>query len=156
MGQQCPVMSAAIEFDELLPPMLSEIDDARIALAAARRLESPTPPAIDVVPLTASSTLGKGTLYAVLGDPVHWYAVRLLIQQGKLPVGARVAVRVFLNAAQWQHAGAVARQAERANVVEISSDRPRRTIDRAAARQWAARDLVRYLPSGRNAISVPA
>ena len=143
MGQQLSSMTADIRFGSVLAPVLSETDDARIAIMAERLMQDPTMRELDVVPLTAAAELSDRTLYAVIGDPLRWHALRLLIQQGKLPGEAPVAARVFLSRPQWQRAGLVARFAEAAHAIPVTVERPRPA--RRGPRQWSPQDLVRFL-----------
>jgi hypothetical protein len=141
MGQHGTSMTAQVRFANLLEPVLSEIDDARIAVVAARILRDGALPDIDVVPLDEAPAMSDATIYAVRGDPVQWHAVRLLIEQGKLAADARVPVRIFLSPAQWRRAGLVARIAEVAHRIALPVMRRKR----AAGRAWSPRDLVRHL-----------
>jgi len=142
MGQKLSSMTAQIRFGSVLAPVLSETDDARTAVMAERLLGDPAQRELHVVPLTAAPELTDRTLYAVVGDPVRWHALRLLMQQGKLAGDATVAARIFLNRDQWQRAGLVARLAEAVNATPVTVERLRR---RRAARQWSPHDLLRYL-----------
>ncbi len=139
MGKQITAMTAQVPFSRLLEPVLSEIDDARIAVVAARIQRGRALPDLDVVPVSAAAELRDMSLYGLLGDAVEWHAVRLLIQQGKLPADARVPVRIFLNAAQWRRAGLVAKLAQAAHRSDVAV-KPRR-----ARRALSPLDLVRYL-----------
>jgi hypothetical protein len=141
MGQQFKSVTAELPFASLLAPVLGEVDDARIAVAAADILRADVVPEITVIPIEAAPVLTGASAYTVVGDPVQWHAVRLLIDQGKLPADARVPVRIFLNSAQWRRAGLIARIAEVANRITLPAMRRRR----AAAREWSAHDLVRHL-----------
>jgi hypothetical protein len=142
MGHQPSSMSAEIRFGNILEPVLCEVDDARIAVVAEHLQADPNLRELEVVPLTAAPELNERTLYAVVGDPARWHAVRLLIQQGKLAGDVPVTARVFLNREQWQRAGLVARFAEAVNATPVTIERLRR---RSAARQWSPHDLLRYL-----------
>lgn len=144
MGQQLTAMTAWVRFSRLLEPVLSEMDDARIAVAAMRIQGRRVLPDLDVVPVSAAPELTDATLYALHGDPVGWHAVRLLIQQGKLPADARVPVRILLNTAQWRRAGLVAQLAQAAHRSDIVVERPRRNR-RPSARALSPLDLVRHL-----------
>jgi hypothetical protein len=142
MGQRLQAMTAHIRFANLLAPVLGEVDDAGIALAAARILNDRGLYDIDVMPVSTKPVLTDDTIYALLGNPVAWHAVRLLMAQGKLPADARVSVRIFLSGEQWRRAGMIARMAEIAHDTDIAVERPRRG---AFAPPLSPRDLVRYL-----------
>jgi len=142
MGEQLSSMTAQISFNAVLAPVLSETDDARIAIMAERLLGDPALRELDVVPLTAAPEMTDRTFFAVVGDPVRWHALRLLIQLGKLPSDAPVSVRVLLNGDQWNRAGLIARFAEAAHAMPVAVTRGRK---RRAAPPLSPQDLVRNL-----------
>ena len=126
MARPLKAMTAEVRFGALLAPVLSAVDDAGIAVAAARMLQGDPLPALDVMPLGRTAALNERTLYVLLGDAVGWHAMRLLIEQGKLANDAHVPVRVFLDPAQWRKAGVVAHVAEIAHRTPVKVKRPRR------------------------------
>ena len=133
MGRSLKAMEAEVRFGALLAPVLSAVDDAGIAVAAARMLQGDPLPPLDVMPLGRSRELTERTLYALLGEPVGWHAMRLLIEQGKLASDARVPVRVFLDPAQWRQAGLISHVAEIAHRTPIELKRRPRRAARPAA-----------------------
>jgi hypothetical protein len=139
MGEQFSSMTAEISFGSVLAPVLSDTDDARIAIMAERLLGDPALRELDVVPLTTAPELTDRTFFAVVGDPLRWHALRLLIQQGKLPGDAPLPVRVFLNGDQWNRAGLIARFAEAAHAIPMPVKR------RRAAPALSPQDLIRHL-----------
>ena len=121
------VMNAQIRFSSLLAPLLGDGPDAAtVALHANRILETRRMRDVDVIPLSADPVLTENTLYALRSGFADWHAVRLLIDQGKLPPDPRLPVRVHLNAAQWEKAGEIAHEA---------ADQHRATRDRQARRR---------------------
>ncbi len=116
-------MNALVRFSNLIAPILSDGSDAAsVAMLANHILESNDIRDVDVIPLTAAPELDENTLYALRSGFAHWHAVRLLIDQGKLPPDPRIHVRVHLNAAQWHKAGKIAQEATDAHRSE--RDRP--------------------------------
>ncbi len=112
MARRVHVMNAQIRFSSLLAPVLGDgFDAATVALQASRILETRRIRDVDVIPLTAAPELTENTLYALRSGFADWHAVRLLIDQGKLPPDPRVPVRVHLNPAQWEKAGVIAHEA---------------------------------------------
>src|SRR5258708_38415404 len=106
------VMNALVRFSNLLAPVLSDGPDAAtVALLASRMWETQRIRDVDVIPLTMAPELNDNTLYALRGGIADWHALRLLIEQGKLPPDPRVHVRVHLNQAQWEKAGEIAHEA---------------------------------------------
>ena len=126
MGRVLRAMTAEVRFNALLAPVLTAVDDAQVAVTAARLLRAGAVPTLDVMPLSRTPELDERTVYALLGDAVAWHAVWLLIEQGKLPANARLPVRIFLDRAQWRQAGLVARIAELAHRTPVRVERPRR------------------------------
>jgi hypothetical protein len=109
-------MNALVRFSNLLAPVLSEGPDAAtVALLASRIWETQRIRDVDVIPLTMAPELNDNTLYALRGGIADWHALRLLIDQGKLPPDPRVHVRVHLNQAQWEKAGEIAHEAAEAH-----------------------------------------
>jgi hypothetical protein len=112
MGRHPRVMHALIRFSNLLAPFLSDGPDAAsVALLATRILETRKLRDVDVIPLSAAPELTEDSLYALQSGVADWHALRLLIDQGKLPPDPRIHVRVHLNQAQWDKAGEVAQEA---------------------------------------------
>jgi hypothetical protein len=110
-------MNALVRFSNLLAPVLADGPDAAtVALLAARILETRRLRDVDVIPLTTSAELSDNTLYALRSGIADWHALRLLIDQGKLPPDPRVHVRVHLSQVQWEKAGEVAREAADAHL----------------------------------------
>jgi len=106
------VMNALVRFSNLLAPVLSDgPDSATVAILATRILETGKLRDVDVIPLSAAPELTENTLYALQSGVADWHALRLLIDQGKLPPDPRIHVRVHLNQAQWDKAGEVAQEA---------------------------------------------
>ena len=132
MGRQLKAMTAEVRFGALLAPVLGAVDDAGIAVAAARMLQGDPLPPLDVMPLGGAAELTERSLYVLLGDAVGWHAMRLLIEQGKLANDARVPVRIFLEPGQWRKAGIVAHVAEIAHRTSVKVKRPRRAVRPAA------------------------
>ncbi|MBI3515926.1 MAG: hypothetical protein HY060_17975 [Proteobacteria bacterium] len=122
MGAPLMVMFARIRFSNFLAPVLSECDDAQIAVAASRILRDRAINRIGVIPLIQDADL-TGTTYAMLSGATEWHAVRLLVAQGKLPANLRLPVRIVMNRAQWRRAGLIAHVAEAAHAVSIGADR---------------------------------
>jgi hypothetical protein len=144
MARHPRVMHALVRFSNLLAPVLADGPDAAaVALLAARMLETRTARDVDVIPLTAAAELTDNTLFALRSGIADWHALRLLIDQGKLPPDPRVHVRVHLNQAQWEKAGEVAREAADAHI----STRERLARRRARrARTSAYRRMFGWLP----------
>ena len=112
MGRSPHVMNALIRFSNLIAPVLGDGPDAAtVAVVASRILETQRIRDVDVIPLTAAPDLDETTLYALRSGFNDWHAVRLLIDQGKLPPDPRIHVRVHLNQAQWDKAGEIAHEA---------------------------------------------
>ena len=112
MARQPHVMNALVRFSSLLAPVLADGPDAAtVALLAARILETRKLRDVDVIPLTTAAELSDNTLYALRSGIADWHALRLLIDQGKLPPDPRVHVRVHLSQAQWEKAGEIAHEA---------------------------------------------
>jgi len=134
------VMNALVRFSNLLAPVLSDgPDSATVAILATRILETGKLRDVDVIPLSAAPELTENTLYALQSGVADWHALRLLIDQGKLPPDPRIHVRVHLNQAQWDKAGEVAQEATDAHCA--ARDRlARRRLRRAkpaAYRRWS-------------------
>ncbi|MEJ0071113.1 MAG: hypothetical protein WDO24_22960 [Pseudomonadota bacterium] len=112
MGRHPHVMNALIRFSNLLAPVLSDGPDAAtVAILASNILDTRKLRDVDVIPLSAAPELTENTLFALQSGVAHWHAVRLLIDQGKLPPDPRIHVRVHLNQAQWDKAGEIAHEA---------------------------------------------
>jgi hypothetical protein len=129
MGRSPHVMNALIRFSNLIAPVLGDGPDAAtVAMLASRILETQRIRDVDVIPLTAAPELDETTLYALRSGFNNWHAVRLLIDQGKLPPDPRIHVRVHLNQAQWDKAGVIAHEAadEHRTEREKRVRRPRR------------------------------
>jgi hypothetical protein len=105
------VMNALVRFSNVIAPVLSDHDDASVALLAGRILETRRIRDVEVIPLTAEPEITETTLFAIRSGFDDWHAVRLLIDQGKLPPDPRIHVRVHLNQAQWDKAGEIAQEA---------------------------------------------
>ena len=131
MGRRPLVMNALVRFSNLIAPVLGDGPDAAtVATLASRILETRRIRDVDVIPLTAEPELSETTLYAVRAGFADWHAVRLLIDQGKLPPDPRIHVRVHLSQAQWDHAGVIAHEAADAH----RSARDRQSRRRATRR----------------------
>jgi hypothetical protein len=127
MGRRPLVMNTLVRFSNLIAPVLSDGPDAAtVAQLANRILETRRIRDVDVIPLTTEPELSETTLYAVRSGFADWHAVRLLIDQGKLPPDPRIHVRVHLTQAQWDKAGEIAHEA---------ADAHRRARDRQARRR---------------------
>jgi hypothetical protein len=112
MGRHPRVMNAQVRFSNLLAPVLSDGPDAAtVAMLATRILETRKVRDVEVIPLSAEPALTENTLFALRSGFADWHALRLLIDQGKLPPDPRVHVRVHLNEAQWEKAGEIAHEA---------------------------------------------
>jgi hypothetical protein len=112
MGRHPRVMNAQVRFSNLLAPVLSDGPDAAtVAMLATRILETRKVRDVEVIPLSAEPDLTENTLFALRSGFADWHALRLLIDQGKLPPDPRVHVRVHLNQAQWDKAGEIAHEA---------------------------------------------
>ena len=112
MGRHPHVMNALVRFSNVIAPVLSDShDDASVAVLAGRILESQRIRDVEVIPLTAEPDITETTLFAIRSGFDDWHAVRLLIDQGKLPPDPRIHVRVHLNQAQWDKAGEIAQEA---------------------------------------------
>ena len=106
------VMNALVRFSNLLAPVLGDGPDAAsIAVLANEILATRKIRDVEVIPLTAEAELTDATLFALRSGFADWHAVRLLIDQGKLPPDPRIHVRVHLNQAQWDKAGEIAQEA---------------------------------------------
>jgi len=117
MAKQQRVMHALVRFSSLLAPVLGEgPDSAAVALLANRILATRKLNDVDVVPLSTAAELTENTLFALRSGVADWHALRLLIDQGKLPPDPRVHVRVHLNQAQWEKAGEIAQEAFDAHI----------------------------------------
>jgi hypothetical protein len=112
-------MSGRIRFGKFLAPVLTDSDDAAIAVAASRILRDRAVGAIDVIPLTHDPELTEATHYAIRAGATEWHAIRLLVEQGKLRADVRLPVRIFMNGGQWRRAGLVAFVAEAAHSVSV-------------------------------------
>jgi hypothetical protein len=136
MGRHPRVMNALIRFSNLLAPVLAEgPDSATVAVLASRILETQKVHDVEVIPISEAPELTENSLFALRSGFNDWHALRLLIDQGKLPADPRVHVRVHLNQAQWDKAGEVAHEA--ADAHETARERlPKRRSGRArGARQ---------------------
>lgn len=112
MGKSPRVMMALVRFSNLLAPVLADgADAATVALLANTILETRRIHDVDVIPLTTEPELTDTTLFALRSGFAVWYAVRLLIDQGKLSPDPRVPVRVHLSETQWDKAGEIAHEA---------------------------------------------
>jgi len=141
MGRHPHVMNAQVRFSNLLAPVLSDGPDAAtVALLATRILETRKVRDVDVIPLSAAPELTENTLYALRSGIADWHALRLLIDQGKLPPDPRIHVRVHLNQAQWDKAGEVAQEA--ADAHQSARDRLARRRLRCARPAAYRRRLV--------------
>jgi len=140
MARPPRVMHALIRFSNLLAPVLAEGPDAAtVALLAARMLETRSLRDVDVIPLSAGAELTDNTLFALRSGIADWHALRLLIDQGKLPPDPRVHVRVHLNQAQWDKAGEVAHAAADAHVAardRLARRRAKRARPPVYRRRW--------------------
>ena len=139
MARHPRVMNALVRFSNLLAPVLADGPDAAtVALLAARILETRRLRDVDVIPLTTSAELTDNTLYALRSGIADWHALRLLIDQGKLPPDPRVHVRVHLTQVQWDKAGEIAHEATDAH--SAARDRLARRRERRAKsgayRRW--------------------
>jgi len=125
MGRSPRVMNALIRFSNLIAPVLGDGPDAAtVAMLASRILETHRIRDVDVIPLTAAPELDETTLYALRSGFNNWHAVRLLIDQGKLPPDPRIHVRVHLNQAQWDKAGEIAHVAADEHRTERERQKP--------------------------------
>jgi hypothetical protein len=135
MGRPPRVMNGLVRFSNLIAPVLSEgpdTDAASVAVLATRILETQRIRDVEVIPLTAAPVLTETTLFAIRSGFDDWHAVRLLIDQGKLPPDPRIHVRVHLNQAQWDKAGEIAQGAaiEHTILEAAKQRRPRRRTAR--------------------------
>lgn len=106
------VMNALVRFSNLLAPVLSDGPDAgSVAVLANEILATRKIRDVEVIPLSADAELTDNTLFALRSGFADWHAVRLLIDQGKLPPDPRIHVRIHLNEAQWEKAGEIAHEA---------------------------------------------
>jgi len=128
MGRQPRVMNALVRFSNLIAPILSEGNDAAsVAVLAGRILESQRIRDVEVILLTAAPEITETTLFAIRSGFDDWHAVRLLIDQGKLPPDPRIHVRVHLSQAQWDKAGEIAQEASIQHIfLQAAQERPRR------------------------------
>jgi hypothetical protein len=117
------VMFARVRFNKFLAPVLSECDDAQIAVAASRILCDKAIDHIAVVPLAQDAELTGTTAFAMVSGATVWHAIRLLIAQGKLPENVRLPVRIIMNHEHWRRAGHRARVAEAAHAGTLAADR---------------------------------
>ena len=122
------VMNALVRFSNVIAPVLSDShDDASVAVLAGRILESQRIRDVEVIPLTAEPDITETTLFAIRSGFDDWHAVRLLIDQGKLPPDPRIHVRVHLTQAQWNKAGEIAQEASIQHIfLQAAKERPRR------------------------------
>lgn len=135
MEKQTRVMNTRVRFSNLLAPVLTDgLDSATVALLASRILETQRVRDVDVIPLSHTPELSENTLYAIRAGFADWHAVRLLIDQGKLPPDPRIHVRVHLNQEQWDKAGEIALEA-----AEEHQNERYRQIKRRSRRQKLAR-----------------
>jgi hypothetical protein len=131
MAKHPRVMNALVRFSNLLAPVLSdEADAATVSDLANHILATQRIRDVDVIPLTTAAELTDNTLYALRSGHAHWHAVRLLIDQGKLPPDPHIPVRVHLNEAQWDKAGEIAHDA--ADAHRTARDRQARRARRRA------------------------
>lgn len=136
------VMNALVRFSNLIAPVLSDGPDAAsVAVLAGRILETRRIRDVDVIPLTAEPDITETTLFAIQAGFADWHAVRLLIDQGKLPPDPRIHVRVHLNEVQWDKAGEIAFGAtiEHSILQAAKQPRPRRAKTR---RKRKSQDLL--------------
>jgi CheY-like chemotaxis protein len=106
-------MNAVVRFSKLLEPALSDdADDAKVALHAARILENGNLPDIEVVALSPQAELTESTVFGILSGKTDWHAIRLLVDQGKLPQDPGIDVRIQLSDDQWRQAGGKALAAQ--------------------------------------------
>ena len=144
MGKSPRVMTALVRFSNLIAPVLADDADAgSVAMLANAILETRRIHDVDVIPLTTEPELTEATLFALRSGFAAWYAVRLLIDQGKLPPDPRVPVRVFLTEAQWDKAGEIAHEA----ADEHRTRRDRQARRRACRTRPARPARIRLLPA---------
>jgi hypothetical protein len=136
------VMNALVRFSNVIAPVLSDGPDAAsVALLAGRILETQRIRDVEVIPLTAEPEITETTLFAIRAGFADWHAVRLLIDQGKLPPDPRIHVRVHLNQAQWDKAGEIAYGATIEHMILQAAKEPRPRRKAAPKRQRAPRLL---------------
>src|SRR5258708_2379768 len=113
MATETRWMNAVVRFSKLLEPALSDdADDAKVALRAARILENGNLPDIEVVALSPQAELTESTVFGILSGKTDWHAIRLLVDQGKLPQDPSIDVRIQLSDDQWRQAGGKALAAQ--------------------------------------------
>jgi hypothetical protein len=141
MGKSPRVMTALVRFSNLIAPVLADdADAATVSMLASTILQSRRIHDVDVIPLTTEPELTETTLFALRSGFAAWHAVRLLIDQGKLPPDPRVPVRVHLTEAQWDKAGEIAHEA-----ADEHRTRRDRLVRRGARRTRPAR--IRLAPA---------